>query len=109
MSQIFPNFTRPDSLGGPAPIQTMRVSHSINGTEQSNGYADLAVALQFPFADNNYTVLVTVEGGPSHTGEYAGINLKTASGFIARVVSQPGGQLWSPGDTYTLHILAIHD
>jgi hypothetical protein len=87
----------------------MRVSHTINGTEQSQGWADLAVAFPFPFADANYTLLVTVEGGPSPTGEYAGVNHKTASGFTARVVSQPGGQLWSPGDTFTLHIVAIHD
>jgi hypothetical protein len=107
MSQIYPNFVRPDSaLGGPAPIQTMRQTHTLTAGEQSQGYFALDFVLPFAFADTNYTISIAIEQEPG-VGQIYTCNVygKTASDFHVHV----SNGFDTAGDVVTVHAVAIHD
>ena len=108
MSQIYPNFTKPDSAaGGPAPIQTQRQTHTVTNGEATQGYFTLDFVFPFAFADANYTVLVTLEKEPgADNGQWTFVAYGlTPTDFHVRAYSGVVGT----GEVVTIHAVAIHD
>jgi hypothetical protein len=109
--QVFPNFTSATVRGGvAAPIQTVAQTYTISQNDVSNGYAQIPITWDTPFADSNYVVSLAVEtaqGMVANSVQPALIKSKTASGFTANV-NLVAADLGTGGSVITIHAVAFH-
>jgi hypothetical protein len=100
-----------DYRGVSSYIKTQRTSYIVTSQDISNNFIVVSVVWPTPFADANYTVVMSLEdvsGKPPAAADFFqnDIHDKTAAGFLG--IFDTGGDSQA-GDECIIHAIAIHD
>ena len=93
-------------------FKQVRQLYTWTTNDQTNGYAEVPIVFEEPFADDNYTAVWSpndVSHVPDDNGFFNGdYHEKAASGFIAVVYAYSPGFV-TPGSIVEINVIAIHD